>query len=210
MAKLSINNADIAESDSINLVSYMDTDTLEPLVAWWIGGSYLQPFDPDTAVHGFYSLKQAKDIAHKLFTAAAIAQAEATIVKMFLALSSNAKGFGKKATQSEQAASVMLLESRKHRQAVDLGPHIKPIFGMKTRKALIDVTLYPVECQWEPEYAAEHATKLLQVAEASVSDAFLTNFLTTKIDVSLIDARAMVQEFKVYRQQQTLEELLNK
>lgn len=196
------------DDQSINTVSYMDPDTLRPLVAWWIGGSYLDPFDPDTAVHGFFEIEQARTIARQLFAAAAISGAEACIAKMFLDLAGDTNGFGAKAKKAQQQAGVMLLESRKYRDAVDLGPHISVIFGFHSRKALVDVSLYPVRCQWEAEQVTQHAIDLLQCAEAAQSDAFLTNFLTTKAQIDFIDARKMVQQFKVYRQQQQLEQLL--
>jgi hypothetical protein len=153
---------------------------------------------------GVFSLPEARSKAMGLLQAAAVAQVEANIVTE-LAKVMTPKGFGQK--QQREIQTVGLLDLvRKSRTPLIEG--IESIFGRKSQQPLLNVHWYGEPMQFEMATASYHAEILLRTAEVAESDAFLRFFLSQQCDVPLDRTQIMIEDFALYRNQQSLEQLI--
>jgi len=165
--------------------------------------------------NGLLSLIEARARAQALFQAVAYAEGEAAIMRGMLHLHGQAnrtkpKGFG--VVHQEKAEIEALTMAAQLREFVKKGRSpllegLEVIFGLKTRKALINCYWYGELAQWETLQAIEHATILIETAEAAESDAHFRVFLSEKCGISEIEAYPMIAEFQTFRQRRQLEEL---
>lgn len=160
--------------------------------------------------NGIISLTEARARAQALFQAVGYAEGEAAIAKGVFRLheAANPRGFGSKPSAAREAVEMMA----KLRQVIrdersPLLEGIEVIFGLKTRRALINVSWYGEPVQWEIVQALEHAITLIETAEAAESDAFFRRFLTEQIGVSQEEAYGLIHEFGIFRQRRGLEDL---
>lgn len=168
--------------------------------------------------NGVISLVEARSRAQALFQAVGYAEGEAAIVKGILAMHMDAlkqmgQGFGLKAQARKQAAELEALTIAaqfRHflrQERTHLLEGIEVIFGIKTRKALIDVAWYGDPFQWEPEQGIEHATILIETAEAAESDAYFRWFLMERLSMEPEETYPLIAEFQTFRQRRQLEDL---
>jgi hypothetical protein len=162
------------------------------------------------------TLPEARQRAKDLFTAAAIAEAEAAIFEGLadvpLAPSDRVPGYGFKAQAAVAANKAKMLDMaarmtvllRTHRPPMPKG--LEMIYGMNTKLPLLNVYWYGEPLEWDMQQAREHAIALLETAESAESDAFYHHFLKS-CELSDEAAGALLREFFVFRQQNSLENL---
>jgi hypothetical protein len=178
------------------------TPNLQPCVIW----QYKQ-------FSGFYGLPEARAKGRGILEAAAIAQAEANIV-MELATSviKPSKGFGNDSYEKDAQMVGLLNMVRKARthgaQLSPLIPGVIPILGFETKQPLLDLLWYGESIQMELTSANYHGETLLRTAEVAESDAFLRFFLSQQCSVPLENTQIMIENFGLYRNQQSLEQLI--
>lgn len=180
------------------------TDNHQPAVYWQLNGR-----------NGVISLTEARARAQTLFQAAGYAEGEAAIVKGLLHLHRDAAqqtsknfSFTELAAVDEQALimSAQLREFLKKGRS-PLLEGIEVIFGLKTRKALINCYWYGELAQWETVQALDHATILIETAEAAESDAYFRWFLMERIGIEAEETYPLIAEFQTFRRRRQLEEL---
>ncbi|MBD1864286.1 MULTISPECIES: hypothetical protein [Trichocoleus] len=187
--------------------AWFGTDTHQPAVYWQLNQK-----------NGLLTLVEARARAQAIFQAVAYAEGEAAIVKGVMAMHLNAlkstkKGFGAQAQEQKQSAEMeALIMAAQLRRFLQQGRSpliegIEVIFGMKTRRALIDCTWYGELTQWETTQAIEHATILIETAEAAESDAYFRWFLMERVGIEAEETYPLIAEFQTFRQRRQLEEL---
>lgn len=77
---------------------------------------------------------------------------------------------------------------------------IASIFGAKTRRGLVELTINGEKIQLEKEKAREIVGMLQGAIEAAVSDELMVRFLTEKIGLSQDAAAAALVDFRELRQ----------
>ena len=194
------------EPDIILTNAYFTAD-YQPAVYWQLNQQ-----------NGIISLTEARARAQALFQAVGYAEGEAAIVKGVLYLHKSAdrqqkpKGFvnlSQRQAQVEQDALKMAAHLREFLKEgrSPLLEGVEVIFGLKTRKPLINCYWYGEPTQWESIQAIEHASILIEAAEAAESDAYLRWFLMERIEVPVEETYPLIAEFQSFRQRRQLEEL---
>ncbi|MBD1995170.1 hypothetical protein H6G00_00820 [Leptolyngbya sp. FACHB-541] len=188
--------------------AWFRADNYQPAIYWQLNQQ-----------NGLLSLTEARARAQAIFQAIGYAEGEAAIVKGFVQMYRSSaqqqppKGFGISYSQHlAQAENEALVTSAHLREFLKEGRSpliegIEVIFGLKTRKALINVFWYGEKCQWETVQALNHAIGLIETAEAAESDAYFRWFLMERIGISVEEAYPMIAEFQGFRQRRQLEEL---
>lgn len=198
-----------AEDDELWVYSGTLTEDNRPHVLWRYKGQ-----------DGMLSVTEARTRAQQLFTAAAIAEAEAAIfigISGVLAPKDKVPGFGfkaqaaeaaNKASMQEMAARLTLL-IRGHRPALPEGLEI--IYGMKSKAPLLVLHWYDEKMQMlmELQSVRDHALRLLEAAESAEADAFFLHFLANKCQIEPLEAFSMLRGFLAFRQQTGLEDLFH-
>ena len=174
------------------------SDTQSPLVYW----SYKQK-------SGTLTVTEARARARGIFTAGAIAESEAAIVRGLRSVKPPSKGFGKQATQQTDVfIGQALLMVRNFRPSLPEG--LQVVYGHYTQQPLlvIEESWYGTKMQLQPEQAIGHAMHLMGAAEAAQTDAFLYNFLQERTGTPPHEAQPLITDFGLFRQRNELEDLL--
>lgn len=203
------------ESGVICTNAYFRLDNYQPAVYWQLNQE-----------NGLLSLTETRARAQAIFQAVGYAEGEAAIVKGLVHLRRNQQqrkpqGFSPAPRQAKQAAARQereeheaLVVAARLREFLKQGRSplmegIEVIFGLKTRKALINVFWYGEPSQWETMQAIDHAITLIETAEAAESDAYFRRFLMERIGVKLEETYSLISEFQTFRQRVKLEDLFS-
>lgn len=194
--------------------AYFRPDNHQPAVYWQLNQK-----------NGLISLTEARARAQALFQAVGYAEGEAAIVKGMIHLHSSAerrvrktKGFSlltqHEIARQQQVEHEALAMSAQMREFLKQGRSpllegLEVIFGLKTRKALINCNWYGSPAQWETVQAIEHAAILLETAEAAESDAYFRWFLMERIGIEAEETYSLIAEFQTFRQRRQLEDLFS-
>ncbi|GEM_PF-4154622 len=190
------------EPDVVFTNAWFTADTHQPGVYWQLNEK-----------NGVISLTETRAKAQALFQAVGYAEGEAAIVKGMIYLHKAAdrkqKGFGSPAQLAEKQALLIAAQLREFLKTgrSPLLEGVEVIFGLKTRKALINIAWYGEPCQWETAQALEHAIILIETAEAAESDAYFRWFLMEGIGVAAEETYPLIAEFQTFRNRRRLEEL---
>lgn len=192
--------------------AWFRSDNHQPAVYWQLDDK-----------NGLLSLVETRARAQALFQAVGYAEGEAAIVRGLVHLHRSAaeeakpKGFNVAAlqkwqTRKDNAEQEALIMSAKIREWLKGGRSpllegIEVIFGLKTRRALINCTWYGKQAQWETIQAVEHTIGLIETAEAAESDAYFRWFLMERIGIEPEKTYPLIAEFQTFRQRRQLEEL---
>lgn len=198
-----------AEPDVILTNAYFTPESYLPAVYWQLNQK-----------NGLISLTEARARAQALFQAVGYAEGEGAIVKGVIQLykdidrqQQKPKGFGVSTPQvQQQAEHQALVMATQLREFLKQGRSplmegVEVIFGLRTRKALINCTWYGEQGQWETVQALEHAIILIETAEAAESDAYFRWFLMERIGIEAAETYPLIAEFQTFRQRRQLEEL---
>ncbi|MBD3882112.1 hypothetical protein IFO70_10115 [Phormidium tenue FACHB-886] len=199
------------EPDIIFTNAYFREDN-QPAVYWQLNQK-----------NGLLSLTETRARAQALFQAVGYAEGEAAIVKGMMVLHRDAaekskpKGFDSASLQqfasrlssAEQEALTMAAQLREFLKQgrSPLLEGVEVIFGLKTRKALINVFWYGEPVQWETVQAIDHAILLIETAEAAESDAYFRWFLMERTGIEAEETYPLIAEFQTFRQRRQLEEM---
>jgi hypothetical protein len=189
------------EPDVIFTNAWFNPENHQPAVYWQLNSK-----------NGIISLIEARARAQSLFQAVGYAEGEAAIVKGLIHLHKSAerpqKGFENKRKTEDKA----LILSAKLREFLKKGRSplmegVEVIFGLKTRKALVNCHWYGEMSQWETTQAINHAIGLIETAEASESDAYFRWFLMERIGIEASETYPLIAEFQTFRHRRQLEEI---
>ena len=85
--------------------------------------------------------------------------------------------------------------------------HVESTFGSKTRQPFVTVSWGESIAQLDPDTARQLAIDLLEAAEASISDAFLIEWLQTRVNVTDQNIQGqLLAELRKFRRELTLDE----
>ena len=154
---------------------------------------------------GVLSVPEARARGMNLLNAAAIADAEARIFELLLPPN---KGFNPNNPDKQAGRAILTLrEARKQRSP--LPSDINPIYGFKNREAMIEYQWGEEKGMLDLDAARDHARGLLEAAESAERDSFFYYFFVTKQNIlNRGQTEEFLQDFKLFRQQTILEEML--
>ncbi|MGA7936399.1 MAG: hypothetical protein WCA35_22785 [Kovacikia sp.] len=190
------------EPDILFTNAWFTPETNQPAVYWQLNQS-----------NGVIPLVEARARAQALFQAVGYAEGEAAIVKGMIHLHQKAdrksSGFGWRPQTAEMEALKVAAQLREFLKTgrSPLLEGVEVIFGLRTRKALINVSWYGKAVQWESSQALEHAIILVETAEAAESDAYFRWFLIERIGVQPKETYPLIAEFQTFRNRRQLEEM---
>lgn len=84
---------------------------------------------------------------------------------------------------------------------------ISSVVSGRTRKPYVQLQWGEERGQLTPAEAVEHATKIIRAAESALSDAFLVNFFSEKLDIAPELALGVLADFRRYREVREMEDL---
>lgn len=180
------------ESENLYVESYIDPETLKPVVKIESNDKQL-----------FITATDATRKAIAIINAAAYAESEGALFK---ALAPDApKGFGKPNKDVQMAVAALRLV-REKRQPLPDG--VNAIFGFNTQKPLVEIDYQKFKTTLYLDDARNHAAVLLQAAEAARFDAFWFKF-GKELSMSEAEIQGVINEYRVYKERYQIENLFN-
>lgn len=137
-----------------------------------------------------WSPNYARQMAHGLFQAAAIAESEAVIMDLF--------------SEPKEAVKILLVLRKKR---APLCPGLNPIYGMRSRQPIIECRWFRELLQLEPSDARAIAFNLLNAAESAEYDAFSIDFLEGTLNLAPEKIADFLSAFLLFKSRNNLEEL---
>lgn len=150
---------------------------------------------------------EARQRAATIFAAAAIAESEAAIAKIFGCIKSK-QTFGSPQLSEPDQLILMVLETVRA-QRPQLPKEINVIFNFKTQQALVEMYWYGNLIQDTPSMARQHAITLMEAAEASEKDAFFYHFMKAEFAFEPYELQPLLEKFKSFRTRNSLEDLFH-
>ena len=178
------------------------------------------------AISTLFTAEAARERAKGIFSAAGVAEACASPMKLMVF--EEKKGFGKpsKAECERKAAQVVKLVNLVYQRLAPFPPGITIGYGLKIdkREAVPTIILFwdnqdeaPAGNLPDEEHhirmlladAKNHATQLLSCAESIETDNFLHFFYQEELDLGYEEVQQILGRFALFRQQNRLEDLLS-
>lgn len=184
------------ESTIINVRSAVTANNSDPLVIIsWQG------------VEGTLSSREARSRGMALIKATMIAVTEENIVKILAPESKPRKGFGDLNPTKNEVMTAYLIKMLRERQAF-AHPDIKPIYAVNNQRGAISYSWETVTEVLNIDVASHHATALIEAAEAAENDSFFYRFFEDKLELGKDLIEEMIEEYKLFKQQQYLENII--
>jgi hypothetical protein len=155
-------------------------------------------------VEGTLTASDARARGMALIEAIAIAKNEENIVKILAPESKPRKGFGDVNPTKNEVMTAHLIQMLREKQAF-IHPDIKPIYGVVNQKGAVYYSWRSVTELLDLNDAKHHATTLIEAAEAAENDSFFYQFFEDKLQLNKEFIEELIQDYKVFKQQQYLE-----